>query len=170
MNQFQEIWWQQASSDFDIFLQFRRRGNPVCHTLHYLQMSTEKLGKAYLWRKNTHPPTNHAGFTQLLQGLGQVRGAKRRQHISTLFGYGRFRDFRSWISTIMPIAHEVQRLAPSFANNGPNPEYPWPHQQPSNNPINHTFCVWDDLTVGQGRGLMIFIQDAVREFPNYAQV
>ena len=48
MNPAQTLWWTQAKSDYAIFDQLRRLGTHECHLLHYLQMSTEKVAKAYL--------------------------------------------------------------------------------------------------------------------------
>jgi len=45
----QEAFLAQASSDYEVFqilLDLDRTVVPVCHPLHYLQMSTEKLAKA----------------------------------------------------------------------------------------------------------------------------
>jgi hypothetical protein len=46
MNKYQELWWQQSESDHAAFQLLRGHGPGVCHTLHYLQMTTEKLAKA----------------------------------------------------------------------------------------------------------------------------
>ena len=45
MNEYQEIWWQQAKSDHSVFVLLRGQGVPPCHSLHYLQMVTEKIAK-----------------------------------------------------------------------------------------------------------------------------
>ena len=55
MNDAQELWLRQARSDHALFLQLRRTGADECHLLHYLQMATEKLSKAYLWRSGHAP-------------------------------------------------------------------------------------------------------------------
>ncbi len=151
-----------------IFEKFRRDGTAACHSLHYFQMATEKLGKAYLWRTGTAPAANHVGFAQLMQGLGQVKGADERRRIANLFGFGRYKEFRSWIRLVMPIVHEVHKLAPACANDGPNPEYPWPHQQPTDTPAEYSFEIWQTLTKGSGRSLIIFVKDAIQNFPEFA--
>jgi hypothetical protein len=53
MNSYQKVWWKQAKSDHDAFLLIRRQGIAQCHLLHYLQMVTEKIAKAYFWRSGT---------------------------------------------------------------------------------------------------------------------
>ena len=53
MNDAQELWWRQARSDHALFVRLRRIGAEECHLLHYLQMATEKLSKAYLCAQAT---------------------------------------------------------------------------------------------------------------------
>lgn len=85
-----------------------------------------------------------------------------------MFSFNRFIDFQNWIRLVQPIAYEMEHLAPDLANDGPNPEYPWPHAEPQNAPVNYNFAVWASLTSGQGRDLMRVIHIAVKRFPEYA--
>ncbi len=149
MNQYQELWWRQAQSDHDLFVLVRRQGAAECHRLHYLQMATEKIAKAYFWRSGSPPPKSHAGFVQFLRFLGQVKHAER-ERIAELFSFNRFADFQSWIHAILPIAYELERLTPDLAKEGPNPEYPWPHEQPEHAPADFSFAVWATLTSRAG--------------------
>lgn len=167
MNTYQKLWWEQAKSDHSTFLLIRRDGPAECHSLHYLQMVTEKIAIAYFWRSGSPPPKHHAGFVQFLRFLGQIR-EPNRDRIAYLFTFTRFADFQSWIRTVLPIAYELERLAPALANNGPNPEYPWPHDQPAEAPANHKFGTWTRLTTGHGRDLMRVIAIAINRFPEYA--
>jgi hypothetical protein len=167
MNSYQEIWWQQANSDHDVFLLLRGNGTPQCHLLHYLQMVTEKIAKAYFWRSGSPPPRNHAGFVQFLRFLGQIRHDDR-ERIANLFSFKRFNDFQNWIRAVLPIAYDLERLAPTLANDGPNPEYPWPHERPEFAPATHEFAAWTALTSGHGRDLMRIVRIAVIRFPDYA--
>lgn len=169
MNSFQQLWWQQAKSDHDAFVLLRRQGLPQCHSLHYLQMVTEKIAKAYFWRSGHPPPRSHAGLVQLLRFLGQVRQTER-ERLANLFSFNRFEDFQNWIRSILPIAYDLERLAPDLCNNGPNPEYPWPHAQPEFAPASHDFAVWRTLASGRGRDLMRVIRIAVERFPEYADM
>jgi hypothetical protein len=77
-------------------------------------------------------------------------------------------DFQKWIRSILPIAYEVERLSPDLANDGPNPEYPWPHDQPRTAPVTHEFAVWQSLKSGSGRYLLRFVHTAIKRFPDYA--
>ena len=167
MNSYQKLWWEQAKSDHSAFLLIRRSGIAQCHSLHYLQMVTEKIAKAYFWRSGSPPPKNHAGFVQYLRFLGQTRPTDR-ERIANLFTFTRFADFQSWIRAVLPIAYELEQLAPTLANDGPNPEYPWPHNQPADAPANHSFDTWMKLTTGHGRDLMRVIAIAIDRFPEYA--
>lgn len=167
MNSFQELWWQQAQSDHQVFALLRGQGIARCHPLHYLQMSTEKIAKAYFWRSGTPPPKSHAGFVQFMRFLGHIRG-NARDRIAELFSFKRYEDFQNWIRSVLPLAYDLERLTPDLANDGPNTEYPWPHSQPKLNPVGHKFQLWSTLETGQGRDLMRVIQIAVSRFPEFA--
>jgi hypothetical protein len=149
MNSYQKIWWQQAKSDHEAFMLIRSSGIAHCHSLHYLQMVTEKLAKAYFWRSGLPPPQRHSGFPTFLRFLGQIR-ATDRDRIASLFTFKRFTDFQNWIRSVIPIAHDIERLAPALANDGPNPEYPWPHLKPEFVPVDHRFAIWSILASGKG--------------------
>lgn len=167
MNGYQALWWQQARSDQAVFHLLRRQGAAPCHQLHYLQMVTEKLGKAYFWRSGTPPPTSHAGFVQFMRFMGSAQ-ASERQHIADVFGFSRFPDFQNWVRTILPLAYALERLAPALAHDGPNPEYPWPRTAPQYAPATFEFDAWKQLTeTGRGRQLMRIIDVAVDKFPVY---
>src|SRR5438067_13529370 len=111
---------------FDAFA-LRRAGLHECHMLHYLQMAAEKIGKAYLWRSGSAPTKSHVGLMRFLRAL---LGRKRAelQRIAETFEFARPRDMDAWVNQVAPLAYELQNLAPDMANDGPNPEYPWPHK------------------------------------------
>lgn len=168
MNTYQQVWWQQAKSDYDTFVLLRREGVAQCHMLHYLQMSTEKMSKAYFWRSGKPPPKSHTGLGQFLKFVGQIRQPDR-DRIAKLFTFNRFVEFQAWIRAVKPIANELECLAPDLAHDGPNAEYPWPHATPRTAPVDHNFTVWSSLeSTAQGRTLMMVIQIAVSRFPEFA--
>jgi len=170
MNKYQELWWKQSESDHAAFQLLRGHGPAVCHTLHYLQMTTEKLAKAYFWRTGDSPKKSHIGFVDFLRFLGHIRNKKHQVKVAKLFKFSRFVDFQNWLTTLSPIAYDLERLTPDLANDGPNPEYPWPHSKPKYAPVLYSFAIWKTLTSkGQGRDLLRFIQTAVREFPVFAE-
>jgi len=159
-----ELWWLQAKSDHDVFIRLRRWGVKPCHQLHYLQMATEKLGKAYFWRSGTPPRRTHAAFVRFMRFLGHIRGAERERAASVL-AFSRYQDLRSWINSVLPLAYELQRLAPDLAHDGPNPEYPWPPSAPRYVPAEFEFDVWKQLTeTGKGRQLVQVIDITIRRF------
>lgn len=132
-------------------------------------MVTEKIAKAYFWRSGSPPPKSHAGFVQFLRFLGQI-GQRDRDRVANIFRFGRFSDFQIWIRNVLPIAYDLERLAPDLANDGPNPEYPWPHAKPEFAPVDHNFSVWASLQSAQGRDLMRMTQIAVCHFPEFADI
>ena len=167
MNKYQQYWWEQARSDHEVLVVLRRQGSAPCHQLHYLQMVAEKLAKAYLWRSGTPPKKIHAGFGLFMRLLLQVPQSRQRQ-IADLFEFGRFADLQNWTKAALPLIHELERLARALANDGPNPEYPWPHLAPQNAPATFDFPIWRRFAeTGRGRELLKFIKTAINQFPVY---
>lgn len=167
MNQSQRLWWEQVRSDYQILLLLGERGAPACHQLHYLQMITEKLGKAYSWRTGVPPSKSHASFVRFFQTLDNRKRADR-DRIAQLLGFKSAAQFETWIASIAPLAHAIEQLAPALAgDNGPNPEYPWPRSAPTHAPVSYDFPVWVQLK-GSGRQLLKVIGTAIQQFPNYA--
>lgn len=168
MNAFQRHWWEQTRSDHSIWLLLRRQGAPPCHQLHYLQMVTEKLGKAYYWRSMRAPRISHASFVHFLKALDD-RDNVDLTRIAAILGFGRGQDFENWIRTIAPLAYAIKRLPPDLAQDGPNTEYPWPHAAPAYAPISYDFPIWKQLTeTGRGKQLLKVIDVAVSRFPEIA--
>lgn len=168
MNQYQERWWRQAQADHAALVLLRRHAAAPCHQLHYLQMVTEKIGKAYFWRTGMPPPRSHAGFVQFMRFLGGVRQVERPR-IADIFEFRRFDDFQNWIRSILPLAYALERLAPTLAQDGPNPEYPWPPNAPTFVPATFDFDVWREIkNTGRGRQLLQVIDIALQRFPEYA--
>ncbi len=116
-----EAFLAQARSDAEIRVLLNRKRCDYSHQLHYLQMVTEKLAKGLLApQKNAPPAKTHAGFVRLLH---HIRG---RPDLRRQLGYKERSVFRSFINSLLPLAEQIQRLAPSYAGfSQPNPEYPW---------------------------------------------
>lgn len=168
MNEYQRVWWEQTRSDAWVLNALHRAKAAPCHQLHYIQMVTEKLGKAYFWRAKKPPRKSHAVFVKFLQSLS-ARSAGDVERIADLLGFPRGSAFDAWVTAVTPLAHEVERLAPDLAGDGPNPEYPWPPNSPTEHPAGYEFPVWKQLTeTGRGRQLLKVLDAAVREFPRYA--
>lgn len=168
MNEAQRLWWKQANSDYQLFNQLRRANANECHLLHYLQMATEKLSKAYFWRSGHPPRMGHAGFVRFLKALLDRR-IPELDLVAKVLGFSRREDLERWVSRARALAYSIQNIAPAEAKNGPNPEYPWPHGDPAYCPCEHRFQLWEQLiNTGQGRKLVAFIDRAIAHFDMYA--
>lgn len=117
-----EAFLRQAESDYAVFLEFNRAGKPPAQQLHYLQMATEKLAKAFCCGPANDPPkTTHAAlgrFLRISKGQPKIRGG---------LGYGGdYAAFSGYVDSLLPFAEKIERLAPEGGRlNTPNPEYPW---------------------------------------------
>ena len=109
MNQYQELWWEQSRSDHEVLVLLRRTGADPCHQLHYLQMVTEKLAKAYFWRTGTPPNKNHRGFVQFMRALAGVQRSERRRLAASL-DFKNYATLQSWIQHILPMIYDLELL------------------------------------------------------------
>ena len=123
MNPHQRLFLIQAKTDILVFERFRKDSSlPDCHALHYLQMATELLGKAHAW-KNGPRANTHRAFVGFLRSLATNRGAQKK------LGYaGQNENWQHLIRKSVPLAENIEDLAPALAQDGPNPEYPWPRR------------------------------------------
>ena len=64
MNSQQRLWFEQTRSDHSVLMLLRKQDAAPCHQLQYLQMVTEKLGKAYFWRTGSPPPVSHVSTSR----------------------------------------------------------------------------------------------------------
>ena len=154
MTEAQRLFLTQARSDFAVFELLRRQRNvSACHPLHYLQMSTELFGKARAWR---HGPnrTSHRAFVGFLRSLSSNRQAQHR------LGYaGRNQNWTHLIRKSIPLAERIENLAPALNPDAPNPEYPWPRENPHAAPVEYRFDIWLDLQeTSAGRQFLRFLQ------------
>lgn len=168
MNESQKCWWEQAKSDLDVLLLLRKQGINACHQLHYFQMITEKLSKAYFWRFGKPPEKSHKGFSKFMRVLLKSNKKRDRDKLARIFGFKKFEEFQSWTANVMPAINSIEKLAPALAGEGPNAEYPWPYDRPSEVPASHQFDVWIVLQNAQGRKLWFVIERAVKNFDEFA--
>lgn len=139
MTEQQRLFLVQVRTDFALFKVLCAKPElPACHALHYLQMSTELLGKAHRWRHG-RPANTHRAFVGFLRSLSTNRKAQKQM------GYDRRNQWEHLIRKSAPLAEHIEDLAPSLALDGPNPEYPWPRDEPLFAPAEHTFDVWQEL-------------------------
>jgi len=158
MTEPQRLFLVQARTDFEVFkLLCKQSGLPECHALHYLQMATELLAKAHAWR-NGPPPESHRALVPFLQGLSHNRKAQKQ------LGFERLNEnWRSLIKKSLSFADRIQQLAPALADNGPNPEYPWPRAVPRTAPAEHRFEIWQELQTGPGRQFIKLIGNLFKD-------
>ncbi|HEV3006970.1 MAG TPA: hypothetical protein VGX78_21040 [Pirellulales bacterium] len=140
MTEYQRLFLVQARTDFAVFEQFRRQPDlPACHALHYLQMATELLGKAHAWKHG--PRTNtHRAFVGFLRSLSTNRKAQKHLGFE-----GRNENWVHLIRKGVPLAENIEDLAPALSPDSANAEYPWPRNAPRVAPAEHTFETWQDL-------------------------
>jgi hypothetical protein len=87
----------QAQSDYASCRHLSRRN--VCHRLHYLQMCTGKLAKAYFWRSGVTPGFSHYKFVPLLRALDA------RADFHLMFGYTDSQRFTLQKPAIFDLVH-----------------------------------------------------------------
>ena len=154
MNARQAAFYRQAQSDWSVFRHFhpgqfrwwsnvqrawcrlvgvKAKSFPVCHELHYLQMCTEKLSKAYY--QTTPIRDGHAAFRRFLTDL------PANPKVLASLGFATTADLTRWQGSVTSIVGAIEDLAPSIAdrNKLPNPEYPWPKDAPTVAPVDHSF-------------------------------
>jgi hypothetical protein len=162
MNEFQRLFWAQARAEFDLYLHLRGHGDRPRHLLHLLQMASKKLAKAYFWRRKKPPRKTHAFFESLMRTL------KSRTDLVELFGFRTTAQFQAAIKAMTPLALELEELAPDQAGDGPNPEYPWPPDEPAFTPVECDFPTWKKLTEeATGKHLLQFLETAIETFPRW---
>jgi hypothetical protein len=155
---------RQASSDWALFTELLARADvPACHALHFLQMATEKLAKAYRFRDTTTGEealrTKHVGFQQFLNTflLSPSMRAEFR---------GRHAQLASIRRGLAPIAQAVERLAPAVAREGSpgNAEYPWELGDRVVAPVDHAFDEVRLLRGAHGRAFLNVVARAIADF------
>ena len=134
MNVRQKLFWNQAKTDWEVYeyLVAASPPKPVCHELHYLQMCTEKLAKAYF----TVPPKSHAALVDFIYALRSNKKA-----IAPL-GFADDAELSRWAHSVDPLVQTIERLSPDLARRFKteiNPEYPWPKGAEMIAPVDYSF-------------------------------
>jgi hypothetical protein len=112
---------KQARSDWEAYQRTSPAVWPACHRLIFLQMASEKLGKAALIASHSTLETitqSHAAFVMFMRVAGN------NQKLQKALGMKKAQQ-RAQFKALLPLAYEIERLAPTLAQSGPNPEYPW---------------------------------------------
>ena len=158
MNEQQRLHLVQARSDWEIY-QFLQNKH-TCHRLHYLQMTTEKLAKAYFWARPGAETIGHAAFVSFLLSISTNRQVARSFHFPST------RSLRQWMLGITDLANQLESLAPSLTD-GPNPEYLWPRSLPVVAPIEHDFDILGSLNARNGINLLRMIEQCLKRFEEW---
>lgn len=118
----------QAASDYQVALLLKTTRNlPLCHTLHYLQMSLEKFARGLMSPPGSmaEPPHSHEGAVKLVQFLKYEH--PHTQAFRTNLGMGKMQRI-SYLDGQLTAVQSLERLAPALAKKfgtGINAEYPW---------------------------------------------
>jgi hypothetical protein len=158
----QKAFLKQARIDWEAYQRTRHEPWPECHRLLFLQMASEKLGKALLIAGHSSLEKitqTHAAFVKFMQIAGNNRklqktlGMKKSQQ-------------RAQFKTLLPFAYEIELLAPALSQHGPNPEYPW--QDASGKilaPADYSFPLVKRLhQTPQGLQLLKYVEVFVKRF------
>lgn len=129
----------QARSDFNVIVHLNNMQHVEhCHRIHYLQMTTEKMAKAFLATSNQQPKPRHEAFIEFL------RTEKLTQRIRPLVKIRASSQYRAYIDSLLSIAERIEQLAPKGRSHQPNPEYPWQSRIPDPHNVNryiNSICV-----------------------------
>jgi hypothetical protein len=146
----------QARSDFEVYQQLQMQNSiPDCHWLHYLQMSCEKLAKAYRANAGEDFQTvskSHVGFSKFA-------GPMYRQYSARYLGKA-IRDNAPQIRNIISLAREIELLQPSIDRDlrPDNCEYPWPDSSGNIvSPVQYKFDLVRQLREPSGKSFLKFV-------------
>ena len=147
-----------------IFEEFNgRRDIPQAQALHYLQMSTEKLAKAYRLRDTATTLdtllSSHTGFPEFFNTY--LRSPAMREEYR-----GRGALLRNVRRDCNLLAHAVEQLAPAVARtaNPANAEYPWEAGGRVIAPVCYCFPNLSFLRQPRGRTFLQLIHRAFQEY------
>lgn len=163
MNVEQRLFLVQAKSAFAVYQVLNADSSlHHCHALHYLQMATELLGKASAW-KNGPTRKTHKSLVPFLRSLASNSKAQDR------LGYsGQNEKWSHSIRKSIPIAENLQKLAPALSDDGPNAEYPWPVDAPTFTPSEFDFPIRKELAeTSHGRFFIVILHKLFAGAENY---
>jgi len=158
-----EAYARQGASDFRLYKQWLVIDDiPVCHKLHYLQMASEKLAKAYLLRYSSASEellrTSHKAFPVFIQAY--YSSIRVRQSYR-----GRTAQLTSVRTGVHNIAREIEKLALAVdpQQTPSNAEYPWDAGGRVIAPCDYSFPNLSSLWLHKGTGveLLKVVEDAL---------
>ena len=156
----------QSQSDWGIYWLLVRHRPPVpaCHELHYLQMATEKIAKAYMFRDTA---TREQGLQQAHVAFSKMIGMFLKSPQVKAW----YRNRPSDLSEIAVVAHRlarsIEKLNPAVDREGSptNVEYPWESGGAIHVPCQQTvFPTVRPLEAGAGLASLRLVGKAVEDF------
>jgi len=121
---------KQARSDLAVFDAISNQ--PICQQLHYIQMATEKVAKAYLSAGDERPPQIHDVIVRFLRAC---RGNSFLQNACRM----RREQFRAYVKSLLTTGEQIEDLVPAKNVDKPNPEYPWQENDKVIAPVDYPF-------------------------------
>ena len=150
----------QSRSDWEVYkLLAQQAGLPACHGLHFLQMASEKIAKAYRSRDTGANLGEvlgaHVGFERFINAFLLCPTIKEEYE-------GRGAQLRQIIKTARLLAREIERLAPAVdrLHTPENAEYPWAHGDEVVAPCAYEYPSLSLLTTPRGRTFLNFVARA----------
>lgn len=153
-----QAYLRQAKADFVCYKLLKVGSQPASQWLHFLQMASEKTGKAYLAAYGNSLEQlrrSHLAFGRFVRLLPRNRKIRKERKISP-------RQMKYHVDRILPLADKIERLAPALSD-GPNAEYPW--KIPGGQLM--TPCIYDfkdilaDLESVRGRNFLKILDKAI---------
>jgi len=152
---------KQARIEWEAYQRARQSRWPDCLQLHLLQMATEKLGKALLFAGHSKLERlirSHAAFVKFMQVAGNNSNLQARLSMT-------HSQLKNHFKRLLPLAYEIESLAPTLAQDGPNPEYPWLDKSGRLQvPGEYTFPLIKSLQTSHGVKLLKDIENCIAEF------
>ncbi len=132
-------YFQQAKSDYGMLLRLLEEEDiPLCHCLHYLQMTTEKLAKGF----RTEPGGGPYARTHDVFALFVTRYAKLNPELRLACGITNTSQYLMYLEGLRDLAQRIEDLSPDGGDH-PNPEYPWQQRDQILVPLTYPFSDLD---------------------------
>lgn len=153
----------QGRSDWDLYKHLSaltKPSFPQCHALHYLQMATEKIAKAYRLRDTTADVDglvkHHTGFVEFINQFFRCETIRDEFQ-------GQDAALQTLQRNATALAREIEKLAPATDRlaSPENAEYPWERDEKILVPCTFGF---PSLTQASGRAVMNLVERAFNDF------
>jgi hypothetical protein len=163
---FADAFAAQGRSDWEVFKHLAglsRPSFPSCHRLHYLQMATEKIAKAYRIRDTGADvdklAKGHAGFEEFVNSFFRCKTIRDEYT-------GKDAVLQTLQKNATTLAKQIEKLAPAIDNfvSPENAEYPWERDGKVHRPCKFEYPNLSMLTQPAGRAVMNLIERAFNDF------